>query len=328
MAKLTDYSRFEQTYRKKKKKTRSVLFLLFFLTLIITATGINTFRKKGQVVKTKQDTPQTQGIADKKATIFTPDRESGGLESIVQNALVNSQGDYAVGVKNLKTGESYYFNEHKIFESASLYKLFVMTTVFQKIQDGNLSQNDILSQKITVLNEKFRISSESAELKEGDITLPINSALTRMITISDNYSALLLAEKVRLSQVSLFIEQNGLTESRVGTRGETPATSAYDLVLFFQKLFNDELASKSYSQAMLVLLKNQRINNKLPKYLPEETEISHKTGELGLLSHDAGIVSTSKGDYIIVVLTQTPKPIEANEKIATLSKAVYDYFTK
>lgn len=324
MAALIDYSKFtEHAPPKKKKYGRFLLFLL--VIVLFFSFGGKSFQHS------KENTPplpdrSVKAAAEKKATYFTPDKKSSEIEEIVQKELAGTLGDYAVAIKHLKTGESYFYNEHKIFESASLYKLFVMATVFQKIQNGNLSQNDIVSQKIPILNKKFRISSESAELKEGDITLPINSALTRMITVSDNYSALLLAEKVKLSQIASFLEQTGLTESRVGTKGESPATSVHDMTIFFQKLYNNELATKALSQEMLMLLKNQRLNGKLPKYLPTGTIVSHKTGELGRLSHDAGIVYTQKGDYIIVILTETSDPQAANERIGQISKSVYEYF--
>ncbi len=77
---------------------------------------------------------------------------------------------------------------------------------------------------------------------------------------------------------------------------------------------------------MLVLLKKQRLNEKIPKYIPEGIAIAHKTGELDLFSHDAGIVYTPKDTYIIVVLSENDFRTEANEQIANISKNVYNYF--
>jgi beta-lactamase class A len=325
MAALIDYSKFTDKPPPRTRNGKAFLFL-FFVTITLFFIGRNFFDEKDKII-----TPLAQdvkGAVEKQASYFTPEKNSTKLEEIIQGHLANSQGEYAVAVKHLKTGESYFYNEHKIFDTASLYKLFVMATVFKKIQGGSMSQNDIVSQKIPVLNQKFRISSESAELTEGDITLPVKSALTRMITISDNYSALLLAEKIRLSQVALFLAENSFTESKIGTKGESPTTSARDMTLFFQKLYNNELAAKALSQEMLTLLRNQRLNGKLPRYLPKEVQVSHKTGELGRISHDAGIVHTENGDYIIIVLTETANPTAANEKISQMSKSVYEYFLR
>lgn len=325
MAESIDYSKFSEYNPKKRMSAIPILIIILIAGLVIFL--IKNYSTKSKI-PSRHFVPLTNEIIEKGIEIFRPDKNSVAIEKLVQNELENTKGDYAIAIKHLKTGERYYFNEHKIFETASLYKIFVMATVFQKIQDGDLNQNDILSQKIAILNQKFKISSESAELTEGDITLPVNSALSRMITISDNYSALLLTEKVRLSQVSLFLNNNSLTDSLVGTKGESPTTSAFDLIQFFEKLYHEELASKSLTTGMLVLLKNQTINNKLPKYLPPEIEISHKTGELGKISHDAGIIFTPKGNYAVAILTETPSPMDANEKIAIISKIVYQYFSK
>jgi hypothetical protein len=45
-------------------------------------------------------------------------------------------------------------------------------------------------------------------------------------------------------------------------------------------------------------------------------------------THDAGIVYTPKGDYIIVILSEADTPSDAEDEIGQLSEAVYEYFTK
>lgn len=255
-------------------------------------------------------------------------KEASKLADVIKNELKDVKGDYAVVISNLKTGENYTYNEHKIFDSGSLYKLWVMGEVYEQIKEGKLSEEQVLSEEISVLNEKFKISSESAELTEGKIELPVNVALQRMITISDNYSALLLAWKLRLSKVKAFLQAHGFMESKVGGADELPTTTAYDTALFFEQLYKGELEDADITSKMIELLKGQQLNGKLPKYLPKGTIIAHKTGELGLITHDAGIIYSPKGDYIIVVFSQTPRPADAEEKIARISKAVYDYFEK
>lgn len=254
--------------------------------------------------------------------------DNGGLKQAVEGRLKNSEGDFGIVILNLKTGENYSLNEHKSFEAGSLYKLWVMGAAFNKIEDGNWQKNTVFSEEIPILNEKFKIASESAERTEGSIELPVNVALQRMITISDNYSALLLAWKLRLSFVTSYLESHGFRESKVGGAESLPSTTAYDTALFLERLYRGDLASSQSNEDMLELLKGQQINRKLPKYLPQGTVIAHKTGELGLVSHDAGIVYSSKGDYIIVILSESRRPKDAEETISQISKSVYDYFQK
>ena len=86
------------------------------------------------------------------------------------------------------------------------------------------------------------------------------------------------------------------------------------------------MTDQVYTDKMLTLLKRQRLNGKLPKYLPKQSIIAHKTGELDSYSHDAGIVYAPPGEYIIVVLSETTSRAQADERIALLSQSVYKYF--
>ena len=253
---------------------------------------------------------------------------SKSLEEVVLKSLQDSKGTYGIVIKNLKSDETYYVLENKIFEAGSLYKLWTMAETIRQIQKGELQEDEVLSEKISVLNSDFSIDPDLAELKTGTITLTVNQALNQMITISHNYAALLLTKRIKLSSVKQFLEDNNLNNSIVDTDGSSPTTTPTDIALFLEKLYKGELVNQEYTQKMLDLLKKQQLNKKLSKYLPKNVSVAHKTGEIGWFSHDGGIVFTSNGDYIIVVLSETELPAGAEEKIANLSKAVYEYFNK
>ncbi|OGG15348.1 hypothetical protein A3D77_07445 [Candidatus Gottesmanbacteria bacterium RIFCSPHIGHO2_02_FULL_39_11] len=319
--------------RRRRKKKR--LLLSLFL-IIITSASFSYFTLNKIFLKKPSPSPSVLSqISEKSSTTPIPSLvpshavadSQTSFSDIVSSALSGSRGTYSVAFENLKTGERYYLNEHESYESGSLYKLWVMATVYNQIKNGILNEDDILSEDIPVLNKKFYITPENAEKTEGEITLSVADALSQMITISDNYSALLLTEKIRLSHLASFLKENGFTESSVGTTGNDPATTAYDAALFFKKLYQGELNEPHYTDKMLNLLKAQKLNNKIPKYLSKDITIAHKTGEIYGFSHDAGIVYTENGDYIISLFSESNNPILAEERIATLSKAVYTYLT-
>ncbi len=248
------------------------------------------------------------------------------LEDAVTTALFESKGDYAIVIKNLKTGESYVRQENKQYEPGSLYKLWVMAAVFDQVKQGNLGEDEELSRSIAFLNSSFGISPDNAEQTSGTITQTVSQALNQMITISHNYAAMLLTEKIKLSTVKTYLETNGFKDSKVGTKGEEPTTTASDIAKFLEKVYKKELVSAEYSEKMIEFMKKQEKNNKLPLYLPSGVVMAHKTGELGMVSHDAGIVYTEKGDYIIVAFSETESPKGAEDRIGKVSEAVYQYF--
>lgn len=201
-----------------------------------------------------------------------------------------------------------------------------MATVYNQIKDGKLRESDVLSQDVADLNTEFDIASESAELHDGTVTMTVGDVLYKMITVSDNYAALLLTEKVTLREIVSFLNGNEFAESKLSGIDAEPTTTASDVALFFKKLYTGELTDREYTNKMLTLLKEQRLNGKLPKYLPDDLIVAHKTGELDDVTHDAGIVYSSKGDYIIVVLAEADDRDLREERIANISKNVYNYF--
>lgn len=294
-----------------------VLFIFVFAATMMVAVRLFMNAKNNAFIS-----PLADGFV-KKTEAKNSVQSKKNLSALIEPLLTKSDENFSIVVKNLKTNEVYTRDENHTYSSASLYKLWIMAETYRQIEKRELSLDEVLSQDIATLNRKFDIASESAELTEGGISMSVKNALNQMITISHNYAALLLSEKIKLANVKNFLESNGFTQSSTGS---PPVTSAKDVALFFEKLYTGKLGNSENTKAMIELLKTQQVNHKLPKSLPENTIIAHKTGELDTVSHDGGIVYGKKGDYIIVVMSESDTRKEAEERIAAISKAVYDYF--
>lgn len=235
--------------------------------------------------------------------------------------------NYGIVVKNLKTGETFTNSENKTFLSASLYKIWVMAATFQQISNGKMSENEELKGSLDELNVKLEIATQSAEPtpEKKEVTYNLGEAIDVMITVSDNYAALLVASRSGEQSIFNFLKTYGLENS---SYKQPPKTTAIDVANLLEKIYKGEVVNKQYSQRMIEILKKQKLNDRIPKYLPTYTEVAHKTGELGYFKHDAGIVFSNKGDYIIVVLSETEDSASSAEKIANFSKDIYEYFNK
>lgn len=302
-----------------------VVAVIFFVVGFFVTTVVSWVRQSfaKESIQYKILSPLADPVGSSKKLIRSITNPHNSLKNTVEKAMQGAKGDYAIVIINKETGESYQVQEHKVYESASLYKLWVMAFVSDLLERGKIKESDVLTKNITDLNEKFDIASESAELQEGDISMPVLQALTQMIIVSHNYAALLLSDRVGLNNVATFLKTNGFTESSIG---QPPKTTASDIALFYQKLFNGQLVNPLASTKMLELLKKQQLNDRIPKYLPDEIAVAHKTGEIDYFKHDAGIVYGKNGPYIFVIMSKSEFPQSAAERIALLSKAVYDYF--
>ena len=143
-----------------------------------------------------------------------------------------------------------------------------------------------------------------------------------MITVSDNYAALTLVQRIGSKNISDFLVRNNFSDSEFSS---PPLTSARDISNFYETLYKGKFINKAASKEMMEILKKQEINDRIPKYLPGGVVTAHKTGELFGYKHDAGIIFSKRGDLIIVVLTNTIDPTAAAENIAVFSRDIYSF---
>ncbi len=244
------------------------------------------------------------------------------LEEIVKKSLSGTHGSYGIVIKNLKTGEYYAQNETKAYEPASLYKLWALGATYKMIKMGKLSEDEVITRDASELNKIFGIDEADAELKEGTITMTVGDAIEQMITISHNYAALLLVSRIGNSTISAFMSEQQFRNSQLG---EPPKTTPSDIALFFEKIYSGAMIDGEYSKKMIEILTRQKLNDRIPKYLPNGVEVAHKTGELNGFKHDAGII-LGEEPILFIVLSESDNPAGAAERIAQLSKNVYDYF--
>jgi len=308
-------------------KKKFLIFLIIILIIVILPILIYFFlnsRQENQIYVDELKSRETLEVKDV--------QKISKLDKIVDENFSNDT-NYSVVVKNFNTEEAYSFNEDREYNSASLYKLWVFAVAMQMIKDEVINPDEIMSGDKNKFDEMLGIETAEVSLENASeeneaiepiyISMKISNAIEKMITESDNYAALLLTQKVGYKNVDFFLEENRFDNSSFGS---PPKTTAGDMASFYEKLYKGEIVNKSISADMLNILKRQTWNDRIPKYLPEDIEVAHKTGELFGAKHDAGIVFSKNGDYMIIVLSQTDNESIAAEKIAKFSGDIFNYF--
>jgi len=304
-------------------KTIIAIFSIFVILLlgipVIIMAGSRIIEQTGKIISPLPEnyiqpviTPTSASVKQ----ILIPKEE-------IKNYLSDKNFKYGLVIKNLDTGETFTENSDDIFPAASLYKLWVMAGVYNDIKNGNLDPEQKLSQSVSVLNRKFNIDPDLAELKEGTVSYSVSDALKQMITISHNYAAMLLTEKITLTKLNNYMKELGLKKSKTG---EPPKTTAYETAWILEQIYLHKLIDPDLSDEMLNLLKKQTINRKIPKYLPEGTIIAHKTGELGSVSHDCGIIYIPGSPILMCMLTDSTNLTVSEEAISRISKIIYEKY--
>lgn len=250
---------------------------------------------------------------------------SSKLAAVVKKALKTQEGQYAVVVKSLTGEDSYSFNANQVFPAGSLYKLFLLAQAYQEIEDGRLSLEEVVraDQKHLEKTLGFADFGYDGESK-GQISYSVAEILGRVATISDNYAAIMLAEKIGWDRISTMAKSLGADHTTI----KAPiSTTASDIARFYEKLYQGRIVSQQSSDQIIKLLSASKLNDRLPAKLPQGVKVAHKTAELARIRHDTGIVFLEGNPYIVVLLSKDLKyEDEAVEILANLSKEVYDYF--
>jgi len=119
----------------------------------------------------------------------------------------------------------------------------------------------------------------------------------------------------------------GVEDQKAFDKGLNNTTTAFDLMLIFEKLANGKAVDKKSSQAMVNILFDQKFNTIIPAKLPKDVKVAHKTGFITALHHDSGIVFLSDGRKYVLVLLSKNLEDEKNaiEAMATVSEMIYQY---
>ncbi|MBI4492670.1 MAG: serine hydrolase [Chloroflexi bacterium] len=247
-------------------------------------------------------------------------RDDPALERLVLEVLRDEPATFGVAIKELSTGRGLLVNSETEFYAASLFKLPLMYEVLHQWEQGALELDETLV--LSARHVEFDLGT--LDRGEGE-AYSLGQALERMVTLSDNASAILLQDRVGAWRANQSMQQLGLRHTFV--LADRLTTSPGDMLVFFEALARQTALDPTSSAAMVHLLLRQKVNNRLPLLLPRDTPVAHKTGDWPGNVHDAGIVYAPRATFVLAVLTdQVEHSGQTAETIARLAKAVYDYF--
>ncbi len=252
----------------------------------------------------------------------------------VEKKVKNFQGIIGVVIKDLTTGREINFNKNVLLPSASLVKVPIMLSCFYASQEGKLNLDKTVSLKSS---EKVSGSKVLGSLPSSS-QFTIAQLFSPMITQSDNTATNIIIETMGFDALNKYFKKIGLKNTNLSRKmldfeereaGVENYTTAGDTAYLFEKLYAKNFLNKKISERCLEILKNQKINDRIPRKLPKrEMFIAHKTGLEKHICHDAGIVFTRKGNFLICVLVKHDDKFafQAKKTISALALLTYNYY--
>ena len=220
------------------------------------------------------------------------------MDDKIINKLKNMKGDVSFYYKNLVTQETIKYNEEKPMLAASIIKLTVLVECFNQIKKDIIRKDDIF-----ITKEEDKVPSCGAlNYMRENLKITLEDLYVLMIILSDNYATNILIDKLGIDNINKTIKEIGLKNTVLNRKmfdsdkaalGLENYISAGDIAYLLEKMYNKELIDEKSSEEMINILKNQRLNGKVPFFLQSikpKVNIAHKTGEDTNITHDVGIV--------------------------------------
>jgi beta-lactamase class A len=225
------------------------------------------------------------------------------------------------------TGNYLDINGEKTFPAASTIKLPILMALFQAVDSGKVRLDDTLTVR------RDLITGGSGELQNSPgARLSVLQTATKMIAISDNTGTNMIIDKLGGKKVlNVKFKSWGLRKTVInrllGDFKGTNTTSPADLVRLSALLAKRQLISESSRSKVLDIL-NQTENRKLlPAGLGKGAAIAHKTGTLGRLIGDAGIIEMPNGKLYLagIFVKRSFNDLRARYFVQEVSRLTYKY---
>lgn len=253
------------------------------------------------------------------------------LENELKEIIEKCDEDITMIVKNLSSNEMLFnYNEEKVYPSASIIKIPIMIEALSKA-------NDLQIPLLSIIQIKDSDKVDFSIIREQNLTeCTFLELITWMIINSDNTATNLLIDLLGMDKINDRINSLGMKNTKLQRKmmdfqaikeGKNNFTSLKDMLVVMEGLYRGEVIDKEVCKRALDIMKNQRDNSMLKRYIIENVVLANKTGELNNLNNDVGIFYTKNTDYFIGVFVHKAKDNkQAYEIIGKLSKKVYDYF--
>lgn len=230
---------------------------------------------------------------------------------------------------DLDNGAYVNFNGTATFAAASTIKIPILVAFFQDVDAGKI----YLDEKLATSSSNIGSGSGGMQYQAvGTQFLAIETA-TEMIINSDNTATNMIIERLGgKDELNKRFKEWGLDLTVINNPlpdlEGTNTTSPRDLAMVLVKVNQGELISLRSRDRLLEIMKKTKTRTLLPQGIEKDASIAHKTGDIGKVLGDAGIVDIPTGKrYIGAVLVKRPhNDHSARALIQEVSRTSYQHF--
>jgi beta-lactamase class A len=310
----------------------AIRLLIFGVGMGVLAGTMMSIWDPAMVTAKDNTTGQTQGPIEKPGNELLLGQEMTPLKAqLVNLADQNKQMKAGVLLLDLDTNAYVDINASDTFPAASTIKFPVLVAFFQDVDAGKIQ----LSEPLTMKKEQVSLEAGDMQYQPVGTQFTAIETVTNMIVTSDNTATNILIDRLGgMAALNQRFQSWGLSATMLrnllpDVQGQN-VTSPRDLAKLMSQVQGGKIVSMKSRDRLLEMMRRIENNSLLPKGLGVGAAIAHKTGTLGVLLGDIGLIDTPNGKrYLASVLVQRPRDdAKAEEMIQQISKLTYQAFTQ
>lgn len=253
-------------------------------------------------------TPTIQKTHSEVTTMYHTS-EITGLKSQLQDLMKQYPTiKPAIYVWEYENGKYVDINGDKLYSAASIIKLPVLVRMFKSIEAKQMTIYDEMT-----LTDYYKSSgSGNLQYAQSGRKYTLDDLAKTMIQDSDNTSTnMIMAKMGGMDDVNIGLRDWGISKTYVRTwlpdlKG-TNKTTAQDMAKILYNLDNPGFLNINSREYIIDYMSHVKNNRLIAAGLGEGALFIHKTGDIGTMLGDAGIVYAQNGKkYIVVILANRP----------------------
>jgi len=239
----------------------------------------------------------------------------------VENLIKDKKGFYSVFFKDLNSDEGFGIDENQIQTATSINKMPIVASLYYL---ANESSSISLDERVTIQESDVQdYGTGSIRYQEMPQTYSLRNLAKLALKDSDNTAAHVLSVRLGTDVIQKLIDTWDLNQTDMVNN----KTTVYDMALLFEKIYKGGITDEANTKELLEFMTNTLFEDRLPKGLPKDVKIYHKTGDGEGSVHDVGIIEAGDKVYFLGVMTSDIGDAEDETKatIAEISKRVYEH---
>ena len=296
----------------KNNRLKGILFIFTGLIVIAAIVKVNSQQLINPVI-------ESHALSVKE---IKPEKNKGipiaELKEKVNNEINTAEGTYSVYFYDLITGDNFGINEEMILTAASVNKIPILAALYYYAEKGVIDLDKMITLQASDIQD---YGTGSIRYDKPGTSYSIKTLGRLMMEKSDNTAAYLLAsEIIGLSEIQKLAEDWGMSQTNINDN----KSSVRDIFSVLNKMYKGEITSPELTLEMLGFMDDSDFEDRIPKGIPPNITVIHKTGnEVGNV-HDAGIIDLPDRPYYLgVMTTDITNEEETKKKIARISQIVF-----